>query len=93
MWLPRFVKRLLFGSPATAKEIAEVVSHGGLSALKTRSVLKPPLMAFVVFDGSAVAVRAYHRSDVEEEVADELAHYLTTCTKDFLEASDPEQPA
>jgi len=85
MWLPRWIKRIVFGNHPSPKTTLEFMTTGGLRALKTRTSSPPPILIFGISDGEQVFVRCVTRPDLDPDLAQELSLHLAETAHQFLD--------
>jgi len=85
MWLPRWIKKIVFGPQPTPKQCLNYVTRGGLRAIQTRTTIYPNLLIFGLCTDDQVMFQATIRPDLDPEIASRLVKHMSKTAEKFFD--------
>lgn len=92
MWLPKFIKQILFNAQPTTSQCLEYMSRGGIRALRTRTPSLPKILIFGVVDETNLAIMVETEIDLDPQISKKLSQHLTTQARRYLQQEGLEIP-
>lgn len=85
MWVPQWLKPLLFRPPTTASQYTLYASRGACRAVETRSIAPPPILIVGTVVEDQISISYSIQPGLDPTIGRQLAKRIGIVTREFLE--------